>query len=859
MPNKTLNEAVELLGKILSANKNIKQSEDDIIKSIEGYPELLEKINNIKEKEAEIEKLINSLKDSTYTIESLKHNISLEELEKNKDSLAVLEETRKKLVAKLKLKEEELKKITEISEEEQEAFERNQKLVKEQLEDRKKENDLIDKRNERIKIGVNLFKTLSNLSDYALKKEDELAKNRPTFGFSQREYEETRRRLFSYGKEAEQIGVNAISLEGKLTRSIGAQSKIVLKDLENYALLTRATGLGEDGTVDILNTMRGLGSDIEESSKTILNLIDLSKKSGLSSEKVINNFKKDLQIAQNYTFKNGINGLKEMSVYSEKMRINMSSVASLADKISSPEEAIKLSANLQVLGGSFSALSDPLKLLHMGINDMEGLTTQYSKMLNNIGTINKETGEITIGGYERLRLKAASQAMGVSIDEMMNTVRTKLRRRAIQADIDTNLSLRGNSQAIDFLSNTAQKRDGKWSVEVGGEYKAITSLSEDDIRRLKPDEALMSDLAYNVSSIKDMFERQTNAANASIAKGLLPLMTSYQRSLNSRNKSNFESKGLTLESYTTVGLTVIKSMDIKMSVIIGQISAIIGRIGKLGGGIVGGGPMRGNKLGRMMNSGMGRGIGAVTAVGAGINTWSQFSNNNTSAGIGSVAGSVIGGLGGFFLSGMNPMGAVYGASLGNMVGTLIGDSIGNKNADSEGYDVAHDVIIPSKGKPIKLNKEDDIIAAKPNGAIDKYFKNSRGEDPYIPNSNNSLNLLIDKLSKKDTVGDEIVNNNKVIESIPNGSIDKYFKNAEHSNYVNEKNNNIGDNSVTVTVPPIKIDGVIRLEANGTQLENINIKDLLTNNLFKREVTKIITNELNKNTYGGKIYGNTFNN
>jgi hypothetical protein len=82
-----------------------------------------------------------------------------------------------------------------------------------------------------------------------------------------------------------------------------------------------------------------------------------ASKNGLSFEKYSDNVAKNIKIAQNYTFKNGLKGLESMAKKATAIKLDMGQVASFAEKVSTIEGAIDVASKLQVLGGSFAGIA----------------------------------------------------------------------------------------------------------------------------------------------------------------------------------------------------------------------------------------------------------------------------------------------------------------------------------------------------------------------------------------------------------------------------------------------------------------------------------------------------------------------
>ena len=64
-------------------------------------------------------------------------------------------------------------------------------------------------------------------------------------------------------------------------------------------------------------------------------------------------------------------------------------VTKLADKAFSPEGAMELTAQLSAVGGAFGAMNDPLKLMYMTTNDMNGLQDALAGTVKGLATFNQ--------------------------------------------------------------------------------------------------------------------------------------------------------------------------------------------------------------------------------------------------------------------------------------------------------------------------------------------------------------------------------------------------------------------------------------------------------------------------------------
>jgi hypothetical protein len=261
-------------------------------------------------------------------------------------------------------------------------------------------------------------------------------------------------------------------------------------DMENLGDLV--TGLGEkSGRFNLLSqktmenslvTTRAFGSSLRDMSETMsefekvgfgaadtLLKIDTAGRSsislGLNAKKTTEMLKADLGKLNEYGFSNGVQGLNRMIQKSLEFRMNMNDVFKIADKVMSPDSAIELTANLQVLGGAIGDFNDPLKLMYMATNNVEGLQDALIGAAGGLATYNKEQGKFEVTGANLRRAKEMAAQLGMSTADLNKTA------IAAQERIQANnvLLAKGfdmNSKDREFLTNMSQMKDGKMSITI---------------------------------------------------------------------------------------------------------------------------------------------------------------------------------------------------------------------------------------------------------------------------------------------------------------------------------------------------------------------------------------------------------
>lgn len=776
-----------------------------------------EKIVKLKSENNQQETINDRLVQNLLKLETLRRNrnmrMNAEQKKAYRAQLEALKDENKKLLDQEKV----LERISELNNQkldiERKFNEENKKALKraEILEKIKKSKKLEglkdymkDMRDDLLGFRGGVIGFLKKAVDLAFEQDSAMSKLSANYAFTRKESERFKVNMGQAALSTTLIGVTAIDLaksQAAYTDELGRSVMLSREGLISMAEMGVATSLGAEGASKMAAEMELFGYGVVDSSKSIEGLMLSSKRMGLSSSAMAKKFQENLKVANSYTFKNGIEGVKSMTMFSTKFRINMQSIASLADKIATPEGAIETAANLQVLGGAFSSLADPMTLLNQGINDMEGLTKTYEKMLDGVAKIDKETGEVTIGGYDRIRLKAASEALGVSLEEMMSTARTKAKRKAIEADFNLNPVLKGNDEAMDIVASLAQfdQKNKEYKVTIGGKAIPIASLSKENIDALQPkDDSLnLRTVAENTLGLKDTIQNGFNMIAQVISDEILPLLSDITE-------------------------VVMKGFR--------AVSNIIGKdgvdpFGGIGKGIKGlkiGGKLASAGAKTLLTSGGKAGLKAGlksvpvlgTAISLGFAIKDAFEGDWAGTGmqLGSAAASLFPGIG-----------------TGLSVAIDLADAA--RELKMGPFDNANDLLIPSKGRPIKLNSADDVLAMKPNGAVMKAI------NPLSQVYNSNTNIT-QPLS-------------------PSTNVSKTFRSA-NPGYSNVTQSGRNSNTNVGGTISLNLQGSINLNG-GTNSTKISATELVKDKNFVRELTRIITSQMNRDENGSKFAGGLNNN
>jgi len=200
----------------------------------------------------------------------------------------------------------------------------------------------------------------------------------------------------------------------------------------------------------------GAAEAIGEAGKNSLEL-------GLQSQKTIKGLQENVEKLNMFGFQKGIRGLEEMVRKSTEFRMSVDSVFQVADKVFSPEGALEMAANLQVVGGAMGALNNPLEMMYMATNNVEGLQDAIFKSTESLATFNNETGRFEVVGVNLRKAKDMADATGISLSELTKGAIAGNERMQAMNDMS---GIDVPEETKRFLTNISQMKDGEMTIQI---------------------------------------------------------------------------------------------------------------------------------------------------------------------------------------------------------------------------------------------------------------------------------------------------------------------------------------------------------------------------------------------------------
>lgn len=186
---------------------------------------------------------------------------------------------------------------------------------------------------------------------------------------------------------------------------------------------------------------------------------------GLNAKKTTEGVVANLAKLNQFGFKDGIDGLNRMVQRSIEFKTNLSDIFNLADKVMDPTNAIELSANLQVIGGALGDFNDPLKMMYMATNNIEGLQDALIGSVEQMVQFNNESGRFEITGANLRRAKAMAESLGMSYNDLATTAVNAAQRTSAFTEMLSSGNIMDEGLK-EFVANMAQMKNGQMVVEI---------------------------------------------------------------------------------------------------------------------------------------------------------------------------------------------------------------------------------------------------------------------------------------------------------------------------------------------------------------------------------------------------------
>lgn len=296
-----------------------------------------------------------------------------------------------------------------------------------------------------------------------------------------------------------------------LVQQSGKFSLINKEIIADAAPLAATLAMSMSEFSGLLSDFEKVGIGTSDTIKTINEIVIDSIGLGLSSKKITTEIQQNIDKLNQYGFKNGIDGLSKMVQKSTEFKMSMQSVYGIADKVFSPEGAIELAANLQVLGGAIGDFNDPLRLMYLANNDIGGIQDALIGAASSLATYNEEQGRFEVTGINLRRAREMAQGFGIDMGELSKiAVSTAERTQASTKLMSTGLDLK--SEQMEFLTNLSRMDGGELKImipeDIATKLGSETKISLDNLSQKQANYLFSMQNEFKDLSIKDIAKNQ---------------------------------------------------------------------------------------------------------------------------------------------------------------------------------------------------------------------------------------------------------------------------------------------------------------------------------------------------------------
>jgi hypothetical protein len=275
----------------------------------------------------------------------------------------------------------------------------------------------------------------------------------------------------------------------------------------------------------VFNEFEKVGFGARDSIKAIDRAGRESQGLGLRGKTTVKDIRENIEKLNQYGFQKGIDGLAQMSRKATEFRMSMGEAFKVADSVMDPDKAIELSANLQVLGGAIGAFNDPLKLMYMATNNVEGLQDALIEAAGSLANYNSEQGRFEITGVNLRRAKEMAAQLGVDYKELTKSAIASQERLAASSDLMAK-GFNMDEKDKEFLINMSRMDGGRMVIDVP------RSLQES--LGIKDTQVALTDLTdAQANQLKEYQKQMGSMTSEEVARDQFESITNIQRDVNS--------------------------------------------------------------------------------------------------------------------------------------------------------------------------------------------------------------------------------------------------------------------------------------------------------------------------------------
>jgi len=283
----------------------------------------------------------------------------------------------------------------------------------------------------------------------------------------------------------------ALKAMTEIPQELGINTSLGKEALVEMAAASNVAGVSAS---KLALEFKGVGMSLYDVGDRMAEVANYAKSVGVNVQAVSGLVVSNLKQINLFNFDTGVKGLAKMASQATMLGIDMGKTFDLAEKLMSPEKAIEMSAALQRLGVSSSALLDPLKAMDLAQNDPEALQKEMINVSKEFTKLKADGSGFEILPGAKRRLREVAEAMGMSASELANM-------SIKSADLDMKMSkikfpsLASSEEDKMLIANMAQMKGGEAVLQIKNDITGkmddinVKDLTADQITKLREQQA----------------------------------------------------------------------------------------------------------------------------------------------------------------------------------------------------------------------------------------------------------------------------------------------------------------------------------------------------------------------------------
>ena len=304
-----------------------------------------------------------------------------------------------------------------------------------------------------------------------------------TIGQTQGMMTQTTQAILAAGGEMEGFALTSNDVLDTMTRTMESVGRQLMLPPEVMAEMTKIDDLFGEISAEFVSNFDKIGSGAIQATQAINHTVQTAMNMGLTVSKLLPEVEKNITKINTYGFQNGVQGLTKMVAQGQRLGMTMGEVLKVSDKAFTPEGAIDMAAQLQMIGGAASEMLDPFQLMYMAQNDVEGLQDAIVKSTESAVTFNEQTGEFGIPPSERMRLQKTADAMGLSYETLAETAVRNAKRTQAMAQFEVGGNIDEDTKEL-IASMSDIGADGKAQISLLDETGETVTYALEDLNKI---------------------------------------------------------------------------------------------------------------------------------------------------------------------------------------------------------------------------------------------------------------------------------------------------------------------------------------------------------------------------------------